>query len=105
MWVRVHASRTVAEAHVVRHTLGAAGIDTQVRGEARASLGGEIPMSDAMVEVYVPEPFAEEARRILDEVENDARREPRRCPGCGEENPGHFASCWSCGRAIDEAGP
>jgi hypothetical protein len=53
-----------------------------------------------MVEVVVAPADEQEAREILADVEDAEDRPPWRCGFCREENPGHFRSCWSCGKEM-----
>lgn len=97
MWVRVHATRTLFEAHLARDRLEAEGIPVHIAGEMRPSIAGEIPLPDATVEVKVPQERLIAARAILARIQLDAARDPWRCARCGEENPGEFDLCWKCG--------
>lgn len=97
MWVKVYAARNGLEAHLVRDTLVARGFPARLFGEMRPSLAGELPIPEAMVEVHVPEGRAVEARATLARLAMEQARDPWACP-CGEENPGEFDLCWSCGR-------
>jgi len=61
--------------------------------------------------VHVPRAFYFDALHALRaELGEIARRraesvgQTRRCAGCGEESPGHFDVCWSCGAALDGPG-
>ena len=97
MWVSIHHARNVPEAYLVRDTLLTGGVDARVRGEQRAGIAGEIPMADAMAEVIVPSEQVLLARTLLAEMEEARKRPAWRCARCGEENPGSFDLCWSCG--------
>lgn len=97
--VRVHAARTLAEASLVRESLAAAGFKVQLRGMSRPGLAGEIPIPDAMVDVWVNEADAEGALALLAGLDAKAHLEWV-CPRCGERNPASFEVCWSCQQDI-----
>ena len=98
MLVRLQRCRTLGEATLLRTSLEAAGVPAQLRGEQRGGILGEIPIPDAMVEVLVDAADEPAARGVLVALERAAERAPWRCAGCGEETPGGFELCWSCGR-------
>jgi hypothetical protein len=95
-WTRLRAFRTLPEAHLTLNELLHAGFAAEIRGETRAPLAGEIPFSDARLEVWVPTAQAEAAGELLAELDAAGEGDPRACPRCGEENPPAFELCWSC---------
>ena len=99
-WVRFRICRTLPEAHLVNTELMRAGIPTEVRGESRLPLAGEIPFVDARVEVWVTEEHVLSAAALLAEVEAACAGPARTCPHCREENPPAFELCWQCGRDL-----
>lgn len=67
-----------------------------------SSLAGELPVDVARPQVWVDDPahFAR-ARALIDEyLSAPPAGPPVRCPRCGEENPGSFDLCWSCGASL-----
>ncbi len=93
--VCVHSAASLAEAELVRETLADAGVAVQLRGMSRPGLAGEIPIPDAVVDVWVKEADAPSARAALAAVEARAHLEWI-CARCGERNPASFAHCWQC---------
>ena len=93
--VLIHSARTLAEAELVRETLASAGHEVVMRGMARTGLAGEIPIPDAVVDIWVEEEDATSARAVLAAVEARAHLEWV-CGGCGERNPASFEHCWKC---------
>ena len=85
----------MAEAHLVRDSLAGEGIEARLHGLSRPSLAGEIPIPDAVVEVFVREADADAARATLDAIEAKAHL-GWICPTCGETNPASFERCWNC---------
>jgi hypothetical protein len=67
-----------------------------------SSLAGELPVDVARPQVWVDDPaHAERARALIDEyVRAVPSGPPVKCPKCGEENPGSFDLCWSCGAGL-----
>lgn len=80
-------------------SLSAAGFEVQLRGMSRPGLAGEIPIPDAMVDVWAKEADAAGALALLAGLEARAHLEWV-CPRCGERNPASFEVCWSCQRDI-----
>ena len=92
-YVRVHSSRTVTEAELMRPLLQRDGIGAEVRGEVSLGLG--LAQYDVWVEAR-NEARAIEAIRALAEVSE----EEIRCPYCSELCPSNFERCWKCGATI-----
>ena len=69
-------------------------------------LGGEIrgrhlpALEAAPVEVWVQMRNARRANEVLREMEKRADEATVACPGCAEENPANFETCWSCGAVL-----
>jgi len=102
--VRFTVHRTVGEARLQEGLLSGSGLSVEVRGEALAPLGGEIPNTETWVELWLPEEEVARARELLAELEADGEKARRTvgCPRCREENPGNFELCWSCGEDLPE---
>ena len=64
--VRVFATHTWLEAEIVRGRLEAEGIPVRLEGEHE----GPYPVGPA--ELFVPDPFVEQARRLLAEIERES---------------------------------
>ncbi len=75
----------------------------------RRGAAGALPFTQAYCEVWLDRDQDEERGRELLRRLSKSRTESTAdvsCPSCGEDNPGNFGLCWSCGKqlgAIDEA--
>lgn len=96
---RLTRARNLTVAHILRGTLEREGFPVELRGEARAGLAGQIPIPDAMVEVWVEARDHDAATALLARIDATSEEE-RSCPHCGEPNPGNFEFCWSCDRGM-----
>ena len=54
--MNIYSSLNRMEVHNVKNALEAAGIDSEIRGEYRRAAMGEIPISEAYVEVWLTDP-------------------------------------------------
>ncbi len=105
-WVVVDQAPTVGHAALIQSALTAAEIESQVRGEHRPSIAGELPLPEAMVEVRVRSSDLDRARAALAQLQAEVPETGgRRCAHCGEESPGNFGECWKCGAVLDAAVP
>lgn len=96
-WVRVDSARRLGDATLLKLALEAADIEVRFRGEHLPSIAGELPLSEAEIELWVREGDADRARRVLEELRTTkVEGPPRMCPKCGEENPPNFDLCWNC---------
>ena len=91
----VFSTLDIATAQLAAHHLKSEKLEVEIRGEHRISLGGEIPLNDARVEVLVAEVDAPAAEVSLARLFAESRPEWV-CNGCGESNPGNFEHCWHC---------
>ena len=112
--VRVYAAGAPWEAELVAAGLRNHGVDAVLRSPAGPRFGAALPTLDAAPEIWVPAHQAETARRIIESPPADddedgrlsltdaggdlavAGAGERPCPECGQTNPGHFSTCWSC---------
>ncbi len=100
--VVVFSSINVMEVYLVRSLLTREGIPSQIRGEFRAGLGGEVPMNDARAELLVPDAFQERALEAITEA-TTMDGPDRVCGRCGETSPHSFDICWQCsGKLVEE---
>ncbi len=98
---RVYTAADLPEAHLVAQLLERAGIAARVFNEHAQGGLGEIPFTQAWPEVWLLEDDdVPRARRVLDDWQKAPRPAPRRCAGCGEDNPGGFETCWRCGHLL-----
>ncbi len=100
---RIYTAANLQDAHLLAHMLRAAGLVCHVFNENLQGGVGEIPFTHAYPEIWLDdESQLMRARWVIEAFE---RPQPaaaaRDCPHCGEENPGHFLSCWHCGRDLD----
>jgi hypothetical protein len=100
--VQFSVHRTVGEARLLAGALEVVGVSVEVRGESLAPLSGEIPSGETWVELWLWPPDVEQARGLLAELRENQEAAERtvECPRCGEENPGNFELCWSCGLEL-----
>ena len=63
---------------------------------------GQLPVSEAYPEVWLADERdlarAQAVIRAFDATPRDTGTV--RCGACGEDNPGNFQLCWSCGAAL-----
>ena len=95
---RVFTARHPADAHLMKGILESKGISSEVRGEQLFGARGEIPVWDALPEIWVNDDQADEARHVIQE---QSMREPPaidnwQCPKCGESIEAQFTACWRC---------
>ena len=69
-----------------------------------SSIAGELPIDASLPQVWVEEPGdAARARELIEDFLRPATLGPAvMCPKCGEENPGSFDLCWSCGAGLEK---
>jgi hypothetical protein len=95
---RLRRAASLPDAHILRCLLERSGIEAHVFNENAQSGVGQLPVADALPEVWVAQEHDyQRAKRILEEFERTPRDTgTHRCPACGEDNPGHFQMCWNC---------
>lgn len=90
----------VGEAGIIAGLLATRGIETRILNRFAASASGELPPIETGPEVWIVNEQDEIlARRLLREREHPGPA--RRCPRCGESNPGAFEFCWNCATIFD----
>jgi hypothetical protein len=99
---RLRRAPSLPDAHILRGLLERAGIEALVFNENAQGGVGQLPVVDALPEVWVvQERDYDRACSVLDEFERTPRDTgTRRCPACGEDNPGHFQVCWKCAAGL-----
>ena len=110
---RVYSCLHPFEAHVVANHLRHNGVAATVRNERLNRLLGAIPMSESMVEVWVPDDDVANATELLAAmaaieatagVAPDAPEPPTpaapQCGHCGAPWERGFDVCWNCGSAL-----
>jgi hypothetical protein len=99
---RVHAAANLLEAHLLVDLLADRGIRARVLNANASSVAGELPIDQAMPQVWVDDAAdAERARAVINEFSRTPPGPMRKCPACGEENPGSFDLCWACGAGLE----
>ncbi len=95
---RLYSTANLAEAHLIKGMLSAAGIETRIFNEHLQGGLGELPFPEVYPEIWLEdERDASRARRIIASYERPAELPSRRCRSCGEDSPGAFEICWCCG--------
>ncbi len=84
------------EAHTLKGSLEAEGIEVQLKGSDLGSALGELPASVLEVELLVAPGDIARANEILDQYKEQAGRDWI-CQNCQEHNSGSFEVCWNCG--------
>ena len=93
--IRIHSSMNAIEVHNLKNVLEGQGIDCEVLGEFRHSVMGEVPLTDAFVELWIVDDAQEAAARDLLSGTGETAS-PWRCPKCAEAVDGEFDMCWNC---------
>lgn len=98
----LHSAPNGFEVHNLKNVLESSGIHCEVRGEFRKPGGGELPLNECWVELWLlDDGQLEDARRVLAEPSATSAAEWV-CKRCNETVEGQFDRCWNCGRE-DEA--
>lgn len=87
----------------IRNMVELQGVAAEVRNEQLFSAAGELPVWDAMPEVWVhPLADIEELTLLVQQISNDNKIDPQAkdeewtCTTCGEIQPTAFDFCWQC---------
>lgn len=94
-FVELYRASNTIEAHAIKGLLEQDGILVRVLGEALGGAVGELPVDAQEVRVLVEKCHQAKALDRLKRYQQSLV--PWQCPGCGEQNDGHFDVCWSCG--------
>ncbi len=99
---RLCKASSLPDAHILRSVLEQAGVQVHVFNENAQGGVGQLPVSEALPELWLDdEADYERAQRLVKEFEEAPRiTGTMRCGGCGEDNPGNFQVCWSCGASL-----
>ena len=99
---KIFTAANLPEAHLLADWLADRGVRTRIFNANASSLAGELPIDAALPQLWVEKPGdAGRARELIDAyLRSTASGPPVRCPACGEENPGSFEICWSCGTNL-----
>jgi hypothetical protein len=101
---KIYSSPHLYVVHHLKDVLESNGIDCIIQNENLAAAAGELPPSECWAELWVLDDAKyqtarEILTRILSEQKESERKEPWRCPRCGEELEGQFTECWRCGKS------
>jgi hypothetical protein len=97
---KVFVAQHPTEAHFLKGILENSGIPSEIRGEALFSARGEVPMMEALPEIWVvnDEQAAEaiEVLRTQSSQSEEGSGQSWLCPNCGETVEPQFTACWKC---------
>ena len=98
----VYSNSNLAYLNLFRTLLASNGVDSEIRNEHMSSALGELPFFSVAAECWVADQDFDRAQTLLDEfLAPPADLEDRPCAHCQEINPGNFAICWQCQRALE----
>jgi len=98
--VRLVASLTTIEAHIVHDALAGVGIKSRIRRKFSSAALSLQPI--AGVELWVFPTDYDAAKKVVAALQ-ETESTPISCEGCGELSPGHFNVCWNCGGTLGAA--
>jgi hypothetical protein len=94
---RLIQAPNAALAHLWAAQLRDAGFDVSVQREFAGGIAGEIPVDQALPEIWIMDNDQfKRARQVLADLQNLPHRRWH-CPHCGELVEGPFEQCWNCG--------
>jgi hypothetical protein len=94
---RLIQAPNTALAHLWAAQLKNAGFDVSVQREFAGGIAGEIPVDQALPEIWImDEDLFTRARQVLADLQNLPQRRWH-CPSCAELVEGPFEQCWNCG--------
>lgn len=95
---RLRHANSLPDAHILLGLLRNAGIQAHVFNQHAQSGVGQLPVTDALPELWVErEHDYDRACSVLEAFERTARDAGSlRCLACGEDNPANFQLCWNC---------
>jgi hypothetical protein len=93
---RIFTARHPAEAHLIQGLLQSKGITSELRGEALFGARGEIPVWEALPEIWVDEDQVSEALGVIQSQSSSDDNGPWECSNCGETVEAQFTACWKC---------
>ncbi len=104
--IKIHSSMSSIDIHNIKNALESNGIQCEVLGEFRRSVMGEIPLSEAFVELWILDHTKEKAAREIMAGGLRPASMPWTCPKCGEAIEAEFDLCWNCQseRPVESSG-
>lgn len=99
----VYVAPELARGQLIVDLLSQHGIRARLLNTHATTLAGEIPVAFTGPQVWVDDDRdASLARQLIEDMESaSSTHETRVCPGCDEENPVTFESCWQCGASFN----
>ena len=99
---RLCKAASLPDAHILRGLLEQEGIEVHVFNENAQSGVGQLPVAEALPELWVDdEKDWQRATEVVRRFEAAPRIDATlRCAACGEDNPGNFQVCWNCGASL-----
>jgi len=99
---RLCKAASLPDAHILRGLLQQEGIEVHVFNENAQSGVGQLPVAEALPELWVDdETDWERAEEVVRRFEAAPHIQATlHCAACGEDNPGNFQLCWSCGASL-----
>ena len=94
---RLTTAPNLAIATLWADLLTQSGVEAQVQRAWAGSIAGEIPVDQALPEVWVLDDDRLEEARALLQAQRELPAQHWRCPACGEQVDGPFGQCWNCG--------
>jgi len=93
-WVLLSRCPSIGHAELLLAALTKRGLGAEIRGRHMTALEAD------PVEVWVQVRNAQRANEVLRDMAQQTDEANVACPGCGEENPANFETCWSCGAVL-----
>jgi hypothetical protein len=95
---RVYRAGSAIEATFLKGILEEEGIPVRFFGPTESN---PFPAGSVEIEIHVPEPLADTARKVLEDYEarsagDASQQDPWVCSRCGEEIEFSFDACWNC---------
>ena len=98
---KIYVAGNLPEAYLVRDLLLQAGVAARVLNEHAAGALGELAMNSTYPQVWITQEHQlAHARALIADYERRPLSEAKFCAQCGENNPGEFDLCWSCGATL-----
>ncbi|GAA5191042.1 putative signal transducing protein [Ferrimonas gelatinilytica] len=99
-FIELYRANNVLEANAIKGALEHQGLMVRLLGEALGGGAGELPMETQEVRLLVERCALPRAQELLAHYQQSLV--PWQCADCGEQNDGHFETCWRCG-AVPES--
>jgi Putative prokaryotic signal transducing protein len=98
---KIYVASNLPEAYLVRDLLVQSGVAARVLNEHAMGALGELALNATYPQVWITQQHQEQhARSLIAEYEQRTPTQAKFCGHCGENNPGEFELCWSCGTQL-----